>query len=88
MFYTNSKGQNQNLTKQVRNVSGRAFYQQDKYWIDSELQKREVKNLQKIQFNSDEYFKLLSKEPQTAQYLAIGQNVKFYFKNVFYEVYE
>jgi len=88
MFYTNSKGQNQNLTKQVRNVSGRAFYQQDKYWIDSELQKREVKNLQKIQFNSDEYFKLLSKEPQTAQYLAIGQNVKFYYKNVFYEVYE
>ncbi len=88
LFYTNSKGQNQNLTKQVKNILGRAFYQQDKYWIDSELQKRDVKNVQRIQFNSDEYYKLLNKEPQTAQYLAIGQNVKFYYKNVFYEVYE
>lgn len=88
LYYTDSKGQKQNLANQVRNILGRAFYQQDKYWVDSELQKREMKKAKRIQFNSDEYFTLLSKEPQTAQILALGQNVKFFFNDVFYEVHE
>lgn len=86
--YIDSKGINRNLSQQVKNVSGRAVYQQDKFWVDSELQKRETKNLKRIQFNSEEYFKLLNKEPETAQFLALGQNVRFYHNNVFYEVYE
>ena len=88
LSYTNSKGELKNLTQQVRNVLGRAIYQQDKFWVDSELQKRETKNVKRIQFNSDEYFALLNKEPETAQFLALGQNVRFHHKNVFYEVYE
>jgi Ca-activated chloride channel family protein len=88
LSYTNSKGEIKNLSQQVRNVFGRAVYQQDKFWVDSELQKREMKNTKRIQFNSDEYFKLLNKEPETAQFLALGQNVRFYYKNVFYEVFE
>ena len=88
LSYKDSKGNLQNLSQQVRNVLGRAVYQQDNYWVDSELQKRETKNKKRIQFNSDEYFKLLNKEPETAQFLALGQNVKFYHNNVFYEVYE
>ncbi len=86
--YVDSRGVKQNLTQQVKNVSGRAVYQQDKFWVDSELQKRETKNVKRIQFNSDEYFDLLNKEPETAQFLALGQNVRFYHNNVFYEVYE
>jgi Ca-activated chloride channel family protein len=88
LSYTNSKGEIKNLSQQVRNVLGRAVYQQDKFWVDSELQKREMKNKKRIQFNSDEYFSLLNKEPATAQFLALGQNVRFYHNNVFYEVYE
>ncbi len=88
LSYKDSKGNLQNLSQQVRNVLGRAVYQQDKFWVDSELQKQEVKNLKRIQFNSDEYFALLIKEPETAQFLALGQNVRFYHNNVFYEVYE
>ncbi len=86
--YVDSRGVKQNLTQQVKNISGRAVYQQDKFWVDSELQKRETKNVKRVQFNSDEYFKLLNKEPETAQFLALGQNVRFYHNNVFYEVYE
>ncbi|MFZ2322733.1 MAG: VIT domain-containing protein [Ignavibacteriaceae bacterium] len=86
--YIDSKGVNQNLSQQVRNVLGRAVYQQDKFWVDSELQKRETKNVKRIQFGTDEYFKLLNKEPETAQFLALGQNVKFFYNNTFYEVYE
>jgi Ca-activated chloride channel homolog len=88
LSYKDSKGNLQNLSQQVRNVLGRAVYQQDKFWIDSELQKRQTSIVKRIQFNSDEYFKLLNKEPETAQFLALGQNVRFYHNNVFYEVYE
>ena len=86
--YTDSEGVTQNLSQQVKNVLGRAVYQQDKYWIDSELQNQTNAKKVRIQFNSDEYFTLLNKEPQTAQFLALGQNVKFFYNNVFYEVYE
>jgi Ca-activated chloride channel family protein len=88
LSYTDSEGNKRNLTQQVKNVLGRAVYQQDKFWVDSELQKRETKNAKRIQFNSDEYFALLNKEPETAQFLALGQNVRFYHNNVYYEVYE
>lgn len=88
LVYKDSKGNVRNLSQQVKNVMGRAVYQQDKFWVDSELQKRETKNVKRIQFTSDEYFALLNQEPETAQFLALGQNVRFYHKNVFYEVYE
>jgi Ca-activated chloride channel homolog len=88
LSYTDSEGNKRNLSQQVKNVMGRAVYQQDKFWVDSELQERQTKNVKRIQFNSDEYFALLNKEPETAQFLALGQNVRFYFKDVFYEVYE
>lgn len=88
MVYRDSKGEMKNLSQQVKNISGRAVYQQDKFWVDSELQNQSNVKKVRIQFNSDDYFKLLNKEPETAQFLALGQNVRFYHKNVFYEVYE
>jgi Ca-activated chloride channel family protein len=88
LAYTDSKGEIRNLSQQVRNVLGRAVYQQDNYWVDSELQKRQTSNVKRIQFNSNEYFDLLNEEPETAQFLALGQNVRFHHNDVFYEVYE
>lgn len=88
LYYTDSKGQKQNLTNQVKNILGRAVYQQDNFWVDSELQNQSIKNKKRIQFNSNEYFALLNNEPETAQFLALGQNVRFYHNNVYYEVYE
>ncbi len=88
MVYRDSKGEMKNLSQQVKNISGRAVYQQDKFWVDSELQNQSNAIKVRIKFNSDDYFKLLKKEPESAQFLALGQNVRFYHKNVFYEVYE
>src|SRR5574338_287710 len=85
LVYKDSKGQLRNLSQQVKNVMGRAVYQQDKFWVDSELQKRDTKKKKRIQFNSDEYFNMLNKEPETSKFLSLGQNVRFYYKNVFYE---
>jgi len=88
LSYTDSHGNLKNLTQQVKQVSGRAIYQYDKFWIDSELQNQSNAKKVKIKFNSDEYFNLLNKQPATAQFLALGQNVRFFYNNIFYEVYE
>jgi Ca-activated chloride channel homolog len=88
MNYKDSQGNEINLTQQVRNIQGRAVYQSGKFWVDSELQKRKTKNEKRIQFNSDEYFKLLKDKPETSQFLALGQNVRFYYENTFYEIYQ
>jgi Ca-activated chloride channel homolog len=88
MNYKDSKGNEVNLTQQVRNIQGRAIYQSGKFWVDSELQNQKPKNQKRVQFNSDEYFKLLKDKPKTSQFLALGQNVRFYYDNTFYEIYE
>lgn len=88
MNYKDDSGYERNLTQQVRNIQGRAVYQSGKFWIDSELQNQKVKNQKRIQFNSIEYFKLLNDKPETSQFLALGQNVRFYFEDIFYEIYE
>jgi Ca-activated chloride channel family protein len=88
LSYHDSRGNKVNLIQQVKNVLGRAVYQQDKFWVDSELQNQTNIKKVRIQFNSDEYYELLANEPGTAQFLALGQNVRFFYNNVFYEVYE
>ena len=88
MNYKDENGNEVNLSQQVRNIQGRAIYQSDKFWVDSELQNQKAKNQKRIQFNSDEYFKLLKDKPETAQFLSLGQNVRFYYENTFYEIYE
>lgn len=86
--YKDDSGYDRNLVQQVRNIQGRAIYQSGKFWVDSELQNQNVKNQKRIQFNSNEYFKLLKDKPETSQFLALGQNVRFYYDNTFYEIYE
>jgi len=88
MGYVDDNGHQQNLTQQVRNIQGRAIYQSGKFWVDSDLQNQKMQNQKRIQFNTDEYFNLLKDEPETAQFLALGQNVRFYYDNTFYEIYE
>jgi hypothetical protein len=86
--YKDENGIQQNLSKQVKNILGRAVYQSGKFWIDSELQNQKNKKEKRIQFSSGEYFRLLNEKPETSQFLALGQNVRFYFENTFYEIFE
>ncbi|MBN2572134.1 MAG: VWA domain-containing protein [Ignavibacteriales bacterium] len=88
MNYFRNDGTEQNLTQQVRNVLGRAVYQSENYWIDSELQTRTNQKNVRIKFASDEYFELLNKNNESAQFLALGQNVRFSLDNTYYEIYE
>jgi len=88
MLYKDKSGKTQNLSSQVKNIQGRAVYQNNNEWIDLYVQNSENQKVNRIQFASIEYFNLLNKYPETSQFLSLGQNVKFLYKNSLYEVYE
>ncbi len=89
LAYTDGSGNKQNLAEQVKNIQGRAVYQSNKIWIDSEIQNVRNARTKKIQFASAEYFELMSKGPQSAsQFLALGRNVQFFINDTVYEIYD
>jgi len=88
MNFADKKGDVSNLVQQVKNIQGRAVYNNGNFWVDSGLQRLKSQDVQRIQFASDEYFKLLKEEPLSAEFLALGQNVRFVLNNQVYEVYE
>ena len=86
--FTDKEGSIRNLAQQVKNIQGRAVYNTGKFWVDSQVQLQKSQTVNRIQFASDGYFKLLKKEPQSAQFLALGKNIRFVMNNTIYEIYE
>ena len=74
-------------TQQSRFVNGRAFFQNGNQWIDSSAQNNAAKR-QRLQFNSEEYFNLLTKHPEAGPWLALGQNVVLALDGTVYEIAE
>ncbi len=73
-------------TQQSRFVNGRAFFQNGNQWIDSNAQNTAKR--QRVQFNSEEYFNLLTKHPEAGPWLALGQNVVLTLDDTVYEIAE
>jgi Ca-activated chloride channel family protein len=73
-------------TQQSRFVNGRAFFQNGNQWIDSNAQNTTKR--QRVQFNSEEYFNLLTKHPEAGPWLALGQNVVLTLDDTVYEITE
>jgi Ca-activated chloride channel family protein len=73
-------------TQQSRFVNGRAFFQNGSQWIDSNAQNTSKR--QRLQFNSEEYFNLLTKHPEAGPWLALGQNVVLTLDDTVYEITE
>ncbi|HJW93728.1 MAG TPA: VIT domain-containing protein [Thermoanaerobaculia bacterium] len=68
----------QQVNAASRNVQGRAVYNIGNSWIDSKVQsQRQQQNVRRVQFASPAWFDLLHKEPNAAQFLALGKNVRF-----------
>src|SRR5438552_661101 len=74
-------------TQQSKFVNGRAFFQNGNQWIDSNAQNNTAKR-QRVQFNSEEYFNLLTKHPEAGPWLALGQNVVLTLDDTVYEITE
>jgi Ca-activated chloride channel homolog len=75
-------------SQQAQFVGGKNFFQNDKQWIDSAVQKHPKARQVRIQFGSAEYFDLIAKNAQVLPWLALGQNVQFIFNNTLYDIYE
>src|SRR5256884_6062366 len=73
-------------TQQSKFVNGRAFFQNGNQWIDSNAQ--HTAKRQRVQFNSEEYFNLLTKHPEAGPWLALGQNVVLTLDDTVYEIAE
>jgi Ca-activated chloride channel family protein len=70
-------------------VNGKAFSQNGNLWCDTSVQavKTDAPRT-RVQFASKEYFELLTKKPESAQWLALGNNVTFTLADTVYEIYE
>ena len=86
--YIDKEGNTQNLASQVKNIQGRAVYQTGKFWVDSKIQTLKNQKTKRIQFASSEFFTLMEKEPASAQFMALGQNIRFALNNTIYEIFE
>lgn len=86
--YIDDQGNRVNLTSQVQNIQGRAVYNTGGYWIDSLIQETTYKRVKRIKFAGKDYFTLLQKNPGAAEFMALGNNVKFVLDDVLYEIYE
>jgi Ca-activated chloride channel family protein len=86
--YVDRKGNTGNIIRQVKNIQGRAVYQNGKYWVDSFIQNQAYTKTIRIQFGSAEYFNLLKTQPESAQFLALGKQVRFVVEDSLYEIYE
>jgi Ca-activated chloride channel family protein len=73
-------------TQQTKFVNGRAFFQNGNQWVDGKAQG--LTKRQKVQFNSPEYFDLIAKNPEAAQWLSLGKNMLLAINDTVYEITE
>jgi len=73
---------------QQRFVGGRAFTLKTNSWMDTEIQKKQSAKRVRVQFESPEYFELVTKNPKAQPWLALGRNVQFVLGETIYEIYE
>jgi Ca-activated chloride channel family protein len=88
MSFVDSDGKKQEMNQQVRNILGRAMYQNGTSWIDPAVQKKKYNRNVQIKYGTEEYFKLLKEKPLMAKFFSLGRNVRFVFENTLYEVSE
>lgn len=89
LAYKDKTGLQQNLADGIRIIQGRAFYNNDNNWVDANLQLSQNQGIKvnRVAFNSDDYFKLIKNHPESVEYLALGTNVRFVMNGVIWEVF-
>ena len=72
--------------QQARSIRGRTFYLNGDRWTDALAQDRPAAARTKVPFNSDAYFALLDRHPDTAAWLAVGRNIDLLLGDTVYEI--
>ncbi len=73
-------------TGTVKKVGAKTFYLENDVWIDSEFKEEANKSEVKLKFASDDYFNLIAKEKDLAQYFALGEQVVVVWKGKVYRI--
>jgi len=77
-----------NYAQQSRVINSRAFFLNGNQWTDSRTQNAKPESHIKIVFGSAAYFELLTKHPDAAQYLALGNNITVELGDKVYDIVE
>ena len=73
-------------TGAVKKVGAKTFYLENNVWIDSEY-KEESKLVEiKLKFADNDYFDLVAKEKELAQFLSLGEQVVVVWKGKIYRI--
>ena len=89
--YVTNTGQTMNLASDIRNVNGRAFYQNNGEWVDANIplnKANKKRKVNRVAFNSKEYFTLIKNNPEVVDYLSLGRNIRFELNEEVIEIYE
>lgn len=70
----------------ARNVRNRTFYSMSNVWTDSDYRAENKLPETTVEFGSDAYFELIKREPELAEYFALGEEVVVVHKGRVYRV--
>jgi Ca-activated chloride channel family protein len=78
--------QARNYAQAVKVVGGRAFFQNGTVWTDSAAQARGALKRRQVRFASEEYFELLRRNREIAEYLALGMELDVVVDGTLYQI--
>ncbi len=70
----------------LKKVGAKTFYLENGVWIDAEFKEEAKLAETKLEFASNEYFDLITKEKDLAQYFALGEQVVVVWKGKVYRI--
>jgi Ca-activated chloride channel family protein len=71
-------------SQRIRYKDEKTFYLKDEIWVDSSYE--EGSPVEEIAFNSQEFYRLISKNPGIAAYLSVAKNIIVRFEGVNYKI--
>ena len=75
-------------TQQIRYIQGRTFFQNGEQWVDARIQKMPGAKPVRLQFNSPEYFDLITQNPQARSWFALGSQLQLLINGTVYIITE
>ncbi len=76
----------ESANRSLKKIGAKTFYLENGVWIDSEYREESKITEIKLKFASDEYFNLVGKERELAQFLSLGQQVTVVWKGKVYRI--
>ncbi len=82
----NSEDDETIITGSVKKIGAKTFYLEAGVWIDSEFKEEARLPVRRLQFASNEFFELISKEKDLARYFSLGEQVVVVWKGKVYKI--